>query len=109
MSCHPAATADPTDLVEDYGHEEKVEQEGLGGSAAVKLEEDNGEGKRDELVAGIAEGRAKELHPSNCHQEDITAGARHRHLSGLHWSRTAAAQGGGVRGHGRSHRCTSIS
>lgn len=69
------------DLVEDDGHEEEVEQECLRGTAAVKLKEDDGEDECEELVAGIAEGGSKKLHPSNCHQQDITAGARHRHLS----------------------------
>jgi len=71
-----------TDLVEDDGHEEEVEQECFRGTAAVKLKEDDGEDECEELVAGIAEGGTKKLHPSNCHQQDITAGARHRHHSG---------------------------
>lgn len=75
---HPSHS---TDLVEDDGHEEEVEQECFRGTAAVKLKEDDGEDEREELVAGIAEGGTKKLHPSNCHQQDITAGARHRHLS----------------------------
>ncbi len=70
-----------TDPVEDDGHQEEVEQECLRGTAAVELKEDDGEDEREELVAGIAEGGTKKLHPSNCHQQDITAGARHRHLS----------------------------
>ena len=66
--------------MEDYGHKEEVEQEGLGGPAAVELEEDDGKDERNKLVAGIAEGGAQKLHPSNCHQQDIKAGARHRRL-----------------------------
>lgn len=55
-------------LVEEYGHEEEVKQEGLRSPAVVKLEENDGEDEREELVAGIAEGRAQKLHPRNCHQ-----------------------------------------
>lgn len=54
--------------MEEYGHEEEVKQEGLRSPAVVKLEENDGEDEREELVAGIAEGRAQKLHPSNCHQ-----------------------------------------
>lgn len=54
--------------MEDDGHEEEVEQEGLRSPAVVELEENDGEDKREELVAGVAEGRAQKLHPSNCHQ-----------------------------------------
>lgn len=54
--------------MEDNGHEEEVEQEGLRSTAVVELEENDGEDECEELVAGIAEGWAQELHPSNCHQ-----------------------------------------
>lgn len=46
-------------LVEDNGHEEEVEQEGLRSPAVVELEENNGEDERQELEAGVAEGRAQ--------------------------------------------------
>lgn len=69
-----------TDLAEDDRHDEEVEQEGFRGTAAVKLKEDDGEDEREELIAGIAEGGTEKLHPGNCHQQDITAGARHRRL-----------------------------
>lgn len=77
--CHKCSVL-RTDLAEDDGHDEEVKQEGFRGTAAVKLKEDDGEDEREELIAGIAEGGTEKLHPSNCHQQDITAGARHRRL-----------------------------
>lgn len=111
-SVYQSLVTSQTDLVEDNGHNKKVQQKGFRGSAAVKLEEDDSEDESDELEAGIAEGGAEELHPSNCHQQDITAGARHRDLSnsGAQTGHSGAKQRGDMEGEGgRGNKCTNTS
>lgn len=43
-------------LVEDYGHDEEVQQKALGGARAVKVEKDECKEKSEKLEAGVAEG-----------------------------------------------------
>lgn len=52
-------------LVEEYGHEEEIQQHGLWKSFVVKLEEEHSEDDCDVLVRRAAEGRAQQLQASD--------------------------------------------
>lgn len=61
-------------LVKDDGHDVEVQEEALGGTRTVEVEKNERKEESQELEAGITEGRTQEFQPSNCCQENVTAG-----------------------------------